>query len=386
MSSLCYKCEKEIVDDEYAECDGCDSIFHLKCNGVTKAEAKARQKSKCLRLYCPTCMEEKSNGTAAKIKEMLQLLYKIDCCSQEQKINIADNKDLTLSIKNQLNAMESKVNENALSADMTYAFKRNDMPSYASVASKGCVKPAVVIRPKAKQTCAKTFEVISSKVDKSEVQICGTRNARNGGVVLRCENSTETMKVKQLVDSKLGDDYEVILPKIKLPRLKVCNIDNDLPNDAIINELKKHNPQLNDIDIRLITVVPRKLRSMVFKDIVIEVNSESFKKLLSLKSLNLPWRECKIFEHLHVSRCYKCCGFSHKSNVCKNVQICSRCSGTHKHSDCKNKYLRCVNCKHSNDKFKTNLDTKHHAWDKDCPIYKRRLSNLVNKIEYNQSD
>lgn len=75
---MCYKCEHEIDDnDDYVTCDGCNSVFHIKCIIVTKTETKARKKSKCLKLYCPDCSQSKSNGTSEKLKEVLQLLYKL---------------------------------------------------------------------------------------------------------------------------------------------------------------------------------------------------------------------------------------------------------------------------------------------------------------------
>lgn len=109
MESMCYKCEKEVKDeDDYAECDGCDSLFHLKCCGVTKKEAKAREKSKCLKLYCPECFKAKNEGTPAKLKEILGLLYKIDLCTQEQKTSIEQK--LSASIESKLNALDKKIN------------------------------------------------------------------------------------------------------------------------------------------------------------------------------------------------------------------------------------------------------------------------------------
>lgn len=309
MDSLCYKCEKEIKDDDdYSECDSCDTLFHLKCGNVTKKEFNARQNSKCLQLYCPDCFQSKSNGTAAKLNEIIKVLYKLDLFNQEQKVA----KDKTASsIQNQLQSLDKKISSNktpVASSSKLNAKSRNQTSSYASV-TKTSVKPAVVIKPKTKQISSKTFEDITNNVDKSQVNVRSTRNVRDGGVVLRCENATETMKVKQIVNDKLGDKYEVVLPKVKHPRLRITNIDPDIENDSILDVLKQHNNELHEINMTLITVIPRKFRSTSFNDIVIEVNGEAFNTLLELGALSLPWRECKIFEHLHVKRCYKCCGF-----------------------------------------------------------------------------
>lgn len=150
------------------------------------------------------------------------------------------------------------------------------------------------------------------------MKVCSSRNFREGGIILSCENTNETMKVKQIVNEKFGDNYEVVLPKVKYPRIRVSNIDEWIPKESIIEELKKHNEQIKDIDMRLVTVIPKKRRSYSSNDLVIEVKNNSFQKLLDIDVLDLPWRECKISEHIHVNRCFKFFGFFHKSNECKH--------------------------------------------------------------------
>lgn len=204
--------------------------------------------------------------------------------------------------------------------------------------------------------------------------------------MLRCENINETMKVKQLVVDKLGDDYDVILPKVKLPRLRISNIDPDIPKEDIISELKSHNPTVNNMNLRLVTVLACNYRGSIYNDIVVEVSGEEYKQLIEMKKLRLTWRECRIFEHLYVVRCFKCCGFQHKSNECQQSQKCGSCSGSHRYSECKSRRKCCVNCAAANDKQNMNFDTNHTAWNQNCPILKRHLSKLVNKIEYNATE
>lgn len=382
MSSLCYRCEKDIEEeDDFAECDSCNSLFHLKCASVTKKEANARKNSKCLKLYCPECFKAKGEATPEKLKEILGLLYKMDMCMQQQKTS-----NVPSSIEQKLIELDKKISANKAVTSGNTANNDIPKPAYASIAKNGSVKPAIVIKPKTKQTSTKTFEEITGKIDKSDLNVCGTRSARDGGVVLRCENSAETLKAKQIVNEKLGSNYEVIVPKIKSPRIRITNIASDIPKESIINELKKHNEQIKNINMSLITVIQRKIRSTQTNDAVVEINSESYNKLMEIGVLKLPWRECRLFEHLHVKRCYKCCGFFHNSTECKQTQKCSQCAGSHKHSECKSKNHCCINCKHANDKYNLNLETDHHAYDKQCPVYKRRLGSVKNKIEYNDTE
>lgn len=379
MSSLCYKCANEIDEEkhDYAECDSCDSLFHIECGNVLKKELNARKNSKCLQLYCPDCFDQKTD-----MKLIVKLLYKLDLFNQNSKIDNPINQQLS-SIQSQLNVLNNNIKD---SSQCNVEKVGKQATSYAEVVSRPAVKPTVVIKPKTKQKSAETFKAIESNVNKEEVKICSTRNAREGGIVLQCANANETMKVKQIIGEKLGDNYEVILPKVKCPRVRISNIDDKIPKDKIIDELKKANESIQNMQMRLITVIPRKRKANSTNDIVIEVNSASFKQLIEIGSLDLPWRECKVSEHIHVNRCYKCCGFFHKSTECKHAQKCSRCGGDHKHSDCKSNKLCCVNCKNANEKFKLKNDYKHHAWSGECPVLKRHLASVVRKIEYNPTE
>lgn len=178
------------------------------------------------------------------------------------------------------------------------------------------------------------------------------------------------------------------MPKVKNPRLRVTNIPAETTNESIINELKENNEAIKDIQMKLVTVINRKAtgRKNSSNDIVIETNGAAYAKLLEMKQLSLPWRECQILEHVYVKRCYKCLGSSHIAKDCKGGQKCSKCAGTHKFSECKSSKLCCANCRSANETHKTKNATNHHAWSKECTIYKRRINSLVNNIEYNASE
>lgn len=135
--------------------------------------------------------------------------------------------------------------------------------------------PAVIVKPKNKQASSKTREEISKKVDKNAVNVCGTRNARDGGVVLRCESTADRLKVKQLFDEKMGQQYEVMLAKSKWPRMRISNIDAEIPKDDILKELANHNSQLKEMNIKMIAVIGRKHNDYECNDIVVEVDGKN---------------------------------------------------------------------------------------------------------------
>lgn len=380
-SGFCHKCDKDIIDNnDSVQCDRCDSVFHVKCIGANKTECKARNNSKCLKIYCCDCIELKDNGTEDDIKTIMRFIYKLDLSQQQSKALNTQNNALLLQMVERLNTVERRIGVNLASE---CSILETNTQSYANAVKKRTAKPIAVIKPKQKQNSKATLVDTTSKIDKSSVGVCNTRNAKNGSVVLSCVSESETMKVKQLVTDSLGDDYDVLFPKVKKPRLRISNIDDDLERDDIIPELERFNKDVQGMGMSIVTVIRKKVRGNTWNDIVVEVDNTSYKKLVNKKILNLPWRECKISQHLYLKRCFKCCGYSHISTECKHEQKCSKCAEHHKFDTCTSNSLCCINCKLTNEKYKMNLDTRHHAFSRKCSVLQRRMDKLQNIIEYN---
>lgn len=391
--------EEEEEENNTFECDLCDRKMHTICAEVKKGEMKARKNSKCVKIFCPECIEKGEIVVPAKLNDMMKMLYKIDMGCQQQKASEQSNNQMmsemlkTMSkvlekIENLDDRME-KIESSTIASHSTAATSSTatSSTSFSSIVKTGVPKSAVVVKPKQKQDSKKTMEQIATTVDTASVNVCNTRNARDGGIVLCCNNTTDTMRVKEIVREKLGDAYEVTLPPVKNPRLRITNINIEIPNNLIIEELKKHNELIKDAEMKLVTVIPRKSGHSVSNDVIVEVKCEVYKKLLHIGVLRLPWKECRVLQHLYVKRCFKCCGFSHTAQQCQqNNQSCSKCAGNHKFDSCRSRTMRCINCKVANEKFGLTLNTEHHAWSKDCKVLSRRMQTIREKIEYNAAE
>lgn len=398
MTSNCEKCSIELKEEEEEasdifQCDLCESWYHNKCEKVMKKDVKAKKESKRLRIFCKQCEESQEDSVMKKVLQLLKVVYKIDLTVQERKPAEKSNDEMIAAIANKINTIDDRLKiklkileDTAKTQPPIIGNKNIPISSYAKIVQSNDMKPAVVIKPKQKQHSKKTMEEISKTFDKSQLKVCSTRNVHDGGIVLCCNTKTETMKVKEIVREKLGDGYEVMLPKIKNPRIRITNIDPDIADESIIPELKKNNEQINDLEMELVTVIPKRIRGTISNDIVVEVKSESYQKLLEMSVISLPWRECQILEHFYIKRCFKCCGFSHIAQECRLEQVCSKCSGSHRHNACRSNKICCFNCKTSNEKYNLNLDTKHHAWSKECAVIQRRMSKLRNRIEFNKDE
>jgi hypothetical protein len=89
-----------------------------------------------------------------------------------------------------------------------------------------------------------------------------------------------------------------------------------------------------------------------------------------------------VFDAVGIKRCYICSAYGHFSRDCKNEVSCPKCAGKHKMDECKRLDENCSNCMNANEKLKMNLNTKHCTWDRNCPVYKRKISLKKRSIEY----
>lgn len=72
----------------------------------------------------------------------------------------------------------------------------------------------------------------------------------------------------------------------------------------------------------------------------------------------------------------------HVAKYYRNNERCSNCGKEdHKYADCKEE-TKYVNCCFHNNKFKSNLETKHNSRRKGCEMHLREVNNLHQRIDY----
>lgn len=238
----------------------------------------------------------------------------------------------------------------------------------------------LIVRPTHFQTSDKTKTDLRNKVNVS-VPISGVRNAANGGVIIACKNSDEIQALQREAADNLGTDYEVRLLEKYNPKILIVGMSTLIDKTSLSEKLKYQNSFLKNSTISVIKV-QQSTKSKCF-NAVVELDNQSYKKALQLKKLFVDWERCFVYDNVYVVQCFKCCGYNHKTGICKNVQSCSKCAQQHLFKDCSNDFTRCINCKTANEKFKMNLDVNHPAWDKKCSVYLRKIQLEKRKINYN---
>lgn len=238
----------------------------------------------------------------------------------------------------------------------------------------------LIVKPTCSQTSDKTKTDLRNKVSVS-VPISGVRNASNGGVIIACKGSDDIRELQKEASDNLGTDYEVRLLEKHNPKILIVGMSTLIDKTTLAEKLKAQNSFLKNSTISVIKV-QQSTKSKYF-NAVIELDNQSYKKALQLKKLFIDWERCFVYDNVYVVQCYKCCGYNHKTDICKNDQSCSKCAQPHLFKNCSSSFNMCINCKTANEKYKMSLDINHPSWDKKCSVYLRKIQLEKRKINYN---
>lgn len=130
----------------------------------------------------------------------MKMIFKIDMICQEKKASEQTNTQMLLEMMKMMTGMiekfehfEEKMKKIESSAIVSHsnnvratvsAAASSSSSSYSSAVQTGVPMSAVVVKPKQKQHSNKTMEQIVNTVDTASVNVCSTRNARDGGISL----------------------------------------------------------------------------------------------------------------------------------------------------------------------------------------------------------
>ena len=106
------------------------------------------------------------------------------------------------------------------------------------------------------------------------------------------------------------------------------------------------------------------------RKVFVMVSACAREALNELGHVFIGYRRARVVDETPLLQCYKCLGFGHTSNNCKNEERCGYCAAGHRTSDCKVKddigKHECFNCR----KY-MNVRANHRASSYDCEFYKR---------------
>jgi ribosomal protein S8 len=365
MPSICDKCKKST--DYPLKCDGvCKKVFHPDCVGVSRSVWKYINDLANLKWFCDACNENHGFMSAMNNKvEDLFMLY--DQMSVDQKT----------TTEQVLSKIENCFDAHKIEKTVPVAKKSK---TFADVLKNKEFNPIVVIKSKiVGQESAVTEKIIKQKIDPSVVPVCDMKSTRNGSVILRCQNKEDVNDCKAKIEQELGQNYNVVVPKTKLPVLKIVGLTEMHSENELIEKIVAQNPFLSPTTQIEVAELKQK-GPKIFA--AVRCDAETYKEMATRGRIMVGWDRCRVYEHIHVMRCYKCAGYNHKAVDCRNETVCAKCAGAHELTKCGSSDEKCINCVNVNKKMNLNLNVAHPVWHRNCPVYVRRLNSEMKKIDF----
>lgn len=295
---------------------------------------------------------------------------------------IADVEFLKNSVLATNDLVKTLIDQNVLlKSELTNCkVNNNKKTSYAETLRSN--NPVVVITPKNnQQTSSATKSDIKNKISPTNIAVKNIRKATKGAIVIQCDNSPSCDILKDSVIKKLGENYIVNVPTLLNPRLKIINVSVKHSESVIQELIRKQNDFIpENSDLKLITILDKSTKERQNYTYIFETDPTTYNVLLNREKITIGWDRCRVFENIHISRCFKCLGFNHKAKECTRLRMCLKCSQDHDIKECKSTREECGNCRWANENLKMELNTEHHANSWDCKVLQRRVERARQRI------
>lgn len=353
------------------QCDKCNRQLCKTCGNLSASEAKVLELKgeRTLKFECPTCLKFDTHMLLRNIIE------------NKEKI-IASKDEIIVLLKQKIEDSDS--NQKPLFCDI---LKKPTTTSTINQAFVPKSVPHLIIKPKKKQNADKIRSDIHKSINPAELKICinGTRNTKNGSLLVKCSNRSDIETLRKEMENKLDTDYEIQVSKMRKPRFKIIgytkNTEDDLNYKLIESNIREQNDFIQTNDELQVTFVKKNRNDKTYT-IYGDCSPPLFHKFMRMKKVFINWERYPVYEDISIQRCYNCQEFYHKNDACPNEKKCEYCSGSHSLKDCPKVQKKCTNCVKANAKFNLKYNVDHEASDSKCPAYEYLINILRSKIDY----
>jgi hypothetical protein len=199
----------------------------------------------------------------------------------------------------------------------------------------------------------------------------------NGGLAVNCGSQEESDLLMDTVDKEMNT-FKAEKPKKKNPKIVIKGIDKREQIDDHLKCVFKFRKNVKQ-------TAENKSKTNTW---VLEISAQMYNIIVNkLSSVYIGFRSCKVNEYINVFRCFKCCGFGHKADECKQISFsCGICGEGHETNRCSagtEKHL-CVNCDRFNkiNKSVKKIDTNHSVFSSSCASLNRIKNIIKSRINY----
>lgn len=105
-------------------------------------------------------------------------------------------------------------------------------------------KYAIVIKPKQSQSSNKTIIDLNKKCNPNELSLNSVTKTKFGTVIIECSNAEQQKVIKQRIESKLAESYEISEKSPLSPKIKIFGITELLELSVLEDLLKRQNEVL----------------------------------------------------------------------------------------------------------------------------------------------
>lgn len=335
-------------------CDVCRSLICLKCSELSQTEIRCIELKQRSMLYkCTRCRYE--------VVEILQ--------------NTIKDKELIIDMLHEkIKLLEQKTQTYNQPISYSEITKKNQTVQKGPTIKNNV--PKIIIKPKQQQEATRTTKDLKC-INPADIKV-GIQNIRtsnSGTVIIKCPTKKDIDTLCEAMNEKLQDKYDISITKMRKPRIKIPNFNQNMSKEEIEKSIYEQNKIRDGIQVTYVGVNKKGT-----KTIYCECESSSFEAVMSLKKIYIGWERYAVYEDLTVIRCFNCQEFHHKKEHCKNSTVCSVCSGDHE--KCNGSVRSCKNCIQANNKYKVGHNVSHSPSDPDCPSLKYYVELLRNKTEY----
>lgn len=242
--------------------------------------------------------------------------------------------------------------------------------------------PIVVLRPKDKKQLVKiTTEEIQKVINPSTSKITNMKTtASGGGVIISCKDKESIKKCSEEIQTKLGEKYDINIPKKRNAQIKIVGLNNQLKEEDLIEKIESQNHVLHaNSKISLVNMKKNGKGRIIA---TIETDEITHNNIIEKEILAIGWRECRVYENVPIARCFKCQRYNHVSKYCEQQLRCGVCAGSHDSNDCNRENICCANCLDANTRFHLNIDVNHCVWQTNCSVYQRVIESKKRKLQF----